>query len=518
MKDRRRFLQRMAAAGVVAGSAQLLAGCEDDSASGKKSLGSNDASGGQDTLPADTLATEDAAAGSDVPVKPPKTYDDKAVVSDSSPESLPQSSSRFALGIQAGAMRDDEAMLWSHAALEDTDTGVELLVWRPGPTAEQIYVAVQTAVEPLDGFVHQLVTPLLPDTWYSYCLVALGPDGAVARSAIGRFRTAFEEGAKKLLHIAGTACTRQNYAPFPALTKMAKAEPDVLCHMGDMVYADGSKNAANYRSVWKTALQTSGYKAILTACGQYRTWDDHEVTDNSVRYTMPAALKQTAIDSFFEHAPFPRLGGDRFYDSYRWGDTAEFFVLDCRNERKAETREGPNAEYISTAQMTWLQEALSQSPCHFKVILNSVPITAMPPVWPFGPDRWQGYPAQRQALLDHITGKTSGKAIKGVWFLTGDFHLGLLMRLSPEGSGPESAIHEVMMGPGGNANTIVQGVLSDPDAGPDFVPTSQFLHVGSTPAATRLYLDPIADTVRVVFEDASSGKVQYDQVLPGGGA
>ena len=35
-------------------------------------------------------------------------------------------------------------------------------------------------------------------------------------------------------------------------------------------------------------------------------------------------------------------------------------------------------------------------------------------------DRWQGYPEQRQELLDFI----AESSIENVWFLAGDFHMG----------------------------------------------------------------------------------------------
>lgn len=509
MGDRRRFLKGVAAAGALAATApSLLAGCDDAGSAAPKS--GADAGG-------DAAAGADSEA-SDISRRQPKTYDDKAVLRDGSAGDLPLSAERFPLGVQSGAMRDDEAMLWSFVEVDAADTGYELHVWRPGPTEAQTYVAVQTQVTPEEGYVRQLVTPLLPDTWYSYCLVALGADGPVARSPVGRFRSAFAEGVKKPLHIAGSACTRPPYAPYKALSRMAEAPIDVFCHMGDMVYADGSKSKNAYRGVWKAQLKTKGYRDILTTCGQYRTWDDHELTDNSARYTMPAGLRQDGIDAFFEAGPVPRLDGNRFWDSYRWGATAEFFVLDCRSERVLDSAATPDAEYISKAQMAWLIEALRASPCHFKIVLNSVPIAGLPEIWPFGPDRWQGYPAQRKQLLDVISGDGGQPPVRGVWFLTGDFHLGMLMRLAPEGSGALADIYEVMMGPGGNSNTIVQSVLQDPESGPLFVPKDQFLHVNITPTATRMIFDPEADTVQVVFEHADTGKVLYDQVLPGGGA
>ena len=43
-----------------------------------------------------------------------------------------------------------------------------------------------------------------------------------------------------------------------------------------------------------------------------------------------------------------------------------------------ETRETDEAIYISTGQFTWFTEALASSPCHFKVVMTSVPIANLP--------------------------------------------------------------------------------------------------------------------------------------------
>ena len=75
--------------------------------------------------------------------------------------------------------------------------------------------------------------------------------------------------------------------------------------------------------------------------------------------------------------------------------------------------------------MTWLKQGLSDSPCVFKVILNSVPITNMPFLFDLGADdSWVGYEAQREEILSHISDGVTG----AVW-LAGDFHFGAVTRV-----------------------------------------------------------------------------------------
>ncbi len=118
-------------------------------------------------------------------------------------------------------------------------------------------------------------------------------------------------------------------------------------------------------------------------------------------------------------------------------------------ERKPSTRLTPGAQMISPAQLAWLQQGLLDSPCHFKVILTSIPITNMPPPsWGGQADRWQGYEAQREQVLAFL----DEHALENVWFLSGDIHVGTIMRV--EKAGPRRKYLEICVGPAGNINPL----------------------------------------------------------------
>jgi len=174
------------------------------------------------------------------------------------------------------------------------------------------------------------------------------------------------------------------------------------------------------------------------------TWDDHEVDNNWDGETVDAGQLAAAMQATFEHLPLRRDAEhpNRFWKSLRWGHTVELFVLDCRTERKPSTRFGPDAEYISPEQMTWLKAALADSPAIFKVIVNSVPIGNFPPLFDAAAaDRWEGYAAQRLEILSFI----DDTPITGVLWLSGDFHLGAIGRVDT--SGPGSTQLEVVASP-----------------------------------------------------------------------
>ena len=77
-------------------------------------------------------------------------------------------------------------------------------------------------------------------------------------------------------------------------------------------------------------------------------------------------------------------------------------------------------DFLGRAQMDWVKSALIASKANWKVMANELMV--MPAKVLGGSyytfDNWQGYPREREELLQHI--KT--KAIKDVIFLTGDIH------------------------------------------------------------------------------------------------
>jgi phosphodiesterase/alkaline phosphatase D-like protein len=188
--------------------------------------------------------------------------------------------------------------------------------------------------------------------------------------------------------------------------------------------------------------------------------------------------------------------------------TAEFFLLDSRIERKPSTIGTPEATYLSRAQLDWLKGALKASKAHFKVILNSVPITHFPPpLWGVQNDRWQAYVPQREELLDFIV----DEGVEHVLFVAGDFHLGLVMRVEKEG--PRRRLWEVAAGPGGNSGNPLALVWESPENRPIAFPKEQFTYCAGVPAVTLLELDPRANTARVKFIDPATDEVRFEQVL-----
>jgi len=299
------------------------------------------------------------------------------------------------------------------------------------------------------GFVRAIVNGLRPNRQHLFAFL-LGPSAnPTGRSALGRVRTAFADTTLEPILFGGTSCSNQSNRPFPVLQHAGSRDDlDFFIHCGDHTYTDYGDNAvtlAQYRRKYEDNWASAGMRALHRSTGMYLTWDDHEVLNNWNPETFSASRLAAARQAFFEHRATRRNTTDtnRLWRSFRWGRTAEIFVLDARSERRPSTRStnpNGNSQYLSRAQMNWLKSGLADSPCVFKFVVNSVPIVDRAGA---DSDNWNGYVSQRREILNHI----SNNRLRGVVWLSGDVHFGAVCKVAA--SGAWSSIWEVIMGPAG---------------------------------------------------------------------
>ncbi len=413
------------------------------------------------------------------------------------PSTIPEDPERFDLGVQAG-LTGTGALLWTHRTVLGP---LELRVWvRDGD------LVLDSTVDSESHFVKAAVDGLIPGERYDYAFVS-SSQASPTRSAVGGFRVPPEASSLEPLTLAASACTHPSRMPFVALEETARHDFDLFCHLGDISYNDDATDRASYDAAWRTTLGDPGYRALLPRAAFIPVMDDHEIGDNFVVSELPAQQLADGLAALYDHLPIDGAPGDPLWRSHRWGRTAELFVVDGRLERRRE-----QDQFVGEEQLTWLIEGLQASPCHFKIVLNAVPIAQLPPVWPAFSDRWEAFEAQREALLDAIT----EGALSNVWFLTGDLHAGLVHRL--ERSGPRSGLLEVMVGPGGPRTlnplpTLVEQVPTEAEA---YFPSDQFIFRSDALAATLLTFDPATDQVRVQFMDPQTGEARFDELLHSG--
>ena len=333
----------------------------------------------------------------------------------------------FPHGIQAGDVTTASAILSVRAAAPEVlieVVGIDDTGWWP----------VHEAVHFLDDRAAQVeVTGLRPGTTYGW-VARTTPS---TRSVQGTFRTPPATGDDRVIRFGAVSCLGGN-EPWPCLTRAAEEALDVFLFLGDTIYADWGYTEP-VQEKWDTALAQQGMRDLTASTSIIATWDDHEVRNNFTPENTSSSEIDEGRRAFREALP-QRVGPEgQIWRKLSWGEV-DFFVLDCRGERV-------DGNYISPAQLDWLREALSQSTARFKIILNSVPITDLSFIPIAGDidayDRWQGFPAQRQELVDHCAG------IPGVLFLSGDFHVGAAAYIEPPSS-VGADLKEILCGPGGS--------------------------------------------------------------------
>jgi len=455
------------------------------------STGITDETGLDDTVDSSGDSSGTETGGPAIPCDEPNAFEEEWEAG-----ALEQDDETFPLAVMAGEMRPNSAMFT--VLIDDAQTKF-LRVWRAGSEEGVVLVVAEVEVTPSEtGYAKVMVDGLCPGNWYSYAWLIGQPGDFTARSAIGQVRTAIATDALEPLTIAMAACNGSSLE-WPAVQAMTDTQYDMMIHLGDMAYNDGNTSLDEYRASWRQYMGAPDMRASYAQSGLYATWDDHEIDDNSNfdRETMdPGQLlkRQNALDAYFELLPIDATGPDyTLWRSFRWGLTAEIFVLDCRYERRPSV-----GQYISQAQMDWLKQALSDSPCQFKVVMNSVPITNMPGlVWDFAAnDRWEGFPDSRAELLGHIR----DEAIENVWFLTGDLHVCFVSTLENGTDMAGADLREIGV-TSGNVNPLG-----------DILPAPQFDYGSSDPHGCLLHFDPKTNSVNVRFI-APDGSDDYNEDL-----
>lgn len=385
----------------------------------------------------------------------------------------------FPLGVAAGDAVPDGAILWT---LAPAANALSVLVWREAESADR---ATRLDVTPDEGFALVQVDGLEPATWYRYRFER--PSGEA--SPEGRFRTALAADSSAPLIIGATSCIKAGYS-YAALARAAeRTDLDAFIFLGDAVYTDGSSSVADFRGKWADGLGAPEYLALRRSTSLITQWDDHEVRNNWSADTVDPKLLANARKVFLEHQPL--RAGAQLWRKLSWGKTAELFVLDCRGER-----DRANGNYISPAQLDWLTRGLAESPAVFKLVLNTVPIGSFdtPFFAPFDDDNWQGFPRQRTELLQAI----DDSGVKGVIFLSGDFHLASSGQVSR--SGPGSTLPEFLVGPG------AQG----PNPAPSYPGLPQWDFSSAINNYTSFELDPVTRIATVRYH-SGQGLVLFEK-------
>ncbi|HEY6637980.1 MAG TPA: alkaline phosphatase D family protein [Solirubrobacterales bacterium] len=420
------------------------------------------------------------------------------------------SADSFSLGVAAGEVSPNSAILWGHAD-QAGETRVEVAT-DAGFThiVRSFKVQAQTAN---DLTVQRRVEGLQSSTRYWYRFTSGG-----ATSDVGTFVTAPKTNDDAAIKFAWTGDydaepavgqTQPFWNDFGVFGSMQAEGNDFNIALGDTIYSDsevpGRLNpvALTVEQKWAKYRLNLGQAPLADlrgAAGFYSHWDDHEFINDFSRFESVFSsgtidgqlLYDRGVKAFTDFAPVDYSSGDGLYRTRRWGKNLELFFLDERSFRSAKaSKDGvcdnpqtgqpdlaptapqavrnafsllipslalpvsqacldaindPNRTLLGDRQMKEFLHDVTHSNARFKVVVNELPIQQY---YSLPYDRWEGYEADRQHVLSALQG------VNNVVFLTTDVHATLVNDArfkTLEPGGPQnSGILDVTVGPAATA-------------------------------------------------------------------
>jgi alkaline phosphatase D len=393
----------------------------------------------------------------------------------------------FTLGIASGDPRPDSVILWTRLAPRplEADGGmprfpvpVRWAVARDDRMRRVVKQGIAIAWPALAHSVHVDVDDLEPGREYFYRF-----DVGSEESQIGRTRTAPRANAPlDRLRFAFASCQDWSHGFYTAYRWMAEEDLDFVVHLGDYIYEYGIDENGGARNqplpeefrpetmdLPRYRLQHALYKTdrnLQAAHARFPwivTFDDHEVENDytdeiSEDPSQPPSTfvkrRAAAYQAFYEHLPLRRTSLPRgpdmlLYRRLRFGDLAEFSVLDTRQYRSdhpcgdGETARcaaalDPSKTMTGPEQERWLLDGLTRSNTRWNVIAQQVMMGELlhrtVPEKQYWNDAWDGYPAARARILQHLDSRTINNPV----VITGDWHSTFINDLKLDFSNPSS--------------------------------------------------------------------------------
>ncbi|MEU1510577.1 alkaline phosphatase D family protein [Streptomyces sp. NPDC005811] len=382
----------------------------------------------------------------------------------------------FSLGVASGDPLPDGIVLWTRLAPDPLDGGgmaqQDVAVqWEISPDARfasSVRRGTATARPSYGHSVHVDVRGLKPgrDYWYRF-----RAGGRI--SPVGRTRTAPQPLASGgSLRLALASCQNWQHGYFTPYADMAAQDPDVVLFVGDYIYESGPSASAvrrhegsgepytltQYRNRYAQYRSDPDLRRMHARAPWVVTFDDHEV-DNDFAGEVPqdpdkqshdafTARLTAAYQAYYEHMPVratavPDGPHIRMYRALRFGRLARLNVLDTRQFRsdQAVTQEGaqdPALTMLGAEQKRWLLNGLRTSDTRWNLIASQImmaetDLLAGPgKLWYY--DAWDGYQAERNALLGELA------AVRNPVVLSGDRHLTMVSDLRRDFADPSSAV------------------------------------------------------------------------------
>jgi len=380
----------------------------------------------------------------------------------------------FPDGIAAGDPKADGAAIWTRLAAPMTGEAVALM-WSVAEDEAFTRIVAGGVVEAEAANGHSVtavVDGLEANRWYHYRFEL---DRVASRT--GRLRTAPAPGTHAPLRYAFASCQQRNDSFYVAHRAIAEEGVDFFMHLGDYIYVSdhGTITLEDYRQRWRTFRSNPLLQDLHAKVPIVAMWDDGEFYNGVDRTGDPARL-ENAKRTWFENMPVLPGPDYRSYRDFRWGDTAEVFMIDVRSYRDPEvpanvdigTLQGqdsrippgpdmfdPSRTTLGAEQKQWLFDGLGDSPATWKFIgnpynANPLKITDLdtPELRAMNPnlrrnegvyvsnEAWDDYQAERKELLELLLEQD----VRNVVFTSGHTHVFFVSDLQPDFDDPSSPV------------------------------------------------------------------------------
>lgn len=419
----------------------------------------------------------------------------------------------FQLGVASGEPDANSVVLWTRLApsplnadgqggMANADVAVDWQVSTSNTFGTLVASGTVTAHYAEAHSVHVVAGGLQPDAEYYYRFRAQG-----YISPVGRTRTAPAPGTTgRDLLMAFASCSHYESGYYTAYRRIADDRPDLILHLGDYIYENGTNTSAVRQHAGATEIVTladyrrryAQYKTDpdLQAAHQIAPWlvvpDDHEVennyanmvrADNSPALTTAqwTARRTAAYQAYYENMPLrpanaPSGNSIPLYRRVAWGQLATFHMLDTRQFRDDQAcNDGwkvcADADLASrslpgTTQEAWLLDGLGQHLATWDIIGQQVFFARRFDTAGAGNmDAWDGYRASRARIQQGWV----DRAVRNPVVLTGDVHSSWANNLKADYAnaasatiGAELVCTSITSGGNGTADTAIPDGATNP--------------------------------------------------------
>jgi alkaline phosphatase D len=467
----------------------------------------------------------------------------------------------FPLGVASGEVTHSSAVLWTAT---NGPSAVKLEVFdNPALSPPKVFQATTQAGAGSDFTVKLTASGLEPETTYYYQFRR-----GNRTSDVGTFMTAPSPVAPRSVRFAFSGDSDGTlldgvpfFNEFEVLDAARSEGLDFFVYLGDQIYSDSfvrglagmgpAVTLDEYRETWKVNRGFQALTDLLKDTSIFSIWDDHEVVNDYDGQTVDPARYAAGRQAYFEYLPTidaglltdPVCAGDPLFKVFHWGELVDLIILDERSCRSADVEAAcagdlaptlptglrslaglspapppgcldaifdPSRTYLGPVQKQAFKDTLLASTAKFKFVVNEIPIQQL---WVLPYDRWEGYGAERNEVLDFIR----DNGIENVLFLTTDIHANVINDVFIDAfTDPTPIGTEFVTGPIARG-TFGQNVIAV--GGPQGLAFLQFLYATfagvdcqalDADAYGLVEIDAVAGTATVSMKDAGGNVLADD--------